>query len=73
MLTCGVAGLGTKWQDFDTFVVGTCSEQLSTVAPGHTVNGTFVVFVPLKADDRLLFTGPTEDRRSQETNYCQTS
>lgn len=54
MLTCCIAGLCTKRQDFDIFVIGACSQQLPTVAPGHTVDGTFVVFVPLEADDWLL-------------------
>lgn len=54
MHTCCIAGLCTKRQDFDIFVIGACSQQLPTVAPGHTVDGTFVVFVPLEADDWLL-------------------
>lgn len=54
MLTRSVAGLGTKRQDFDIFVIGACSQQLPTVAPGYTVDGTFVVFVPLEANDWLL-------------------
>lgn len=62
-LTCGVAGLGTKRQNFDIFVVGACSQQLPTMAPGNTVDGTFVMLVPLEAHRWLLDrTGPTEGR-----------
>lgn len=53
-LTCCIAGLCTERQHFDIFVIGACSQQLPTVAPGHTVDGPFVVFVPLEADDRLF-------------------
>lgn len=54
LLTCGVAGLCTERQDFDIFIIGACSQQLPTMAPGYTVDGTFVMLVPLEADDRLL-------------------
>lgn len=61
VLTCSIAGLGAKRQDFDIFVVGASSQQLPTLAPGNTVDGTFVVFVPLEADDWLLdWTGTAE-------------
>lgn len=53
-LTCGIACLCTKRQDFNIFVIGACCQQLPTVAPGHAVDGPFVVFVPLEADDWLL-------------------
>ncbi len=66
-VTCGVACLGTERQDFDIFVIGACSQQLPTVAPGHTVDGPLVVFVPLEADDRLLdWTWSTEERKRGE-------
>lgn len=66
VLTCGVAGLGTKGQNFDIFVIGACSQQLPTLAPGNTVDGTFVMFVPLEAHRWLLdWTGPTEGKRIQ--------
>ena len=54
MRTCGVAGLGAERQHLDVFVVGAGGQQLSTVAPGHAVDGTLVVFVPLETDHRLL-------------------
>lgn len=66
MLTCGVAGLCTKRQDFDILVIGACSQQLPTLTPGNTVDGTFVMFVPLEAHHWLLdWTGPTEERWMQ--------
>lgn len=60
MLTCGVAGLSTERQDFDIFIIGACSQQLPTLAPGNTVDGTFVMLVPLEAHRWLLdWTGAT--------------
>lgn len=71
MLTCGVAGLGTERQDFDIFVIGAGSQQLPTLAPGNTVDGTFVMFVPLETHRWLLdWTGPTEGRWIQIKHRC---
>lgn len=71
MLTCGVAGLCTKRQNFDVFVIGACSQQLPTLAPGNAVDGTFVMFVPLEAHRWLLdWTGPTEGRE-MDSNLTQ--
>lgn len=53
-LTSSIAGFCTERKDFDIFIIGACSQQLPTVAPRHTVDGTFVVLVPLEPDNRLL-------------------
>lgn len=66
-LTCGVACLCAERQHFDVFVIGACSQQLPTVAPRHTVDGAFVVFVPLEANYRLLDgTRATEERGEEK-------
>jgi len=52
--TCGVAGVCVERQDFDKLVVGAGGQQLTTVAPGHAVDGALVVLVPPEADHRLL-------------------
>lgn len=65
--TCGVARLRIEREDFDIFVIGAGGQQLPTVAPGHAVDGAFVVFVPLEAHHRLLRgTGTTEERTREE-------
>lgn len=65
MPTCGVARLGAEGQHFDIFVVGACGQQLPTVAPGHAVDGAFVVLVPLEADGRLLERGRAAEKRRE--------
>lgn len=73
-LTCGVACLCAERQDFDIFVVGACSQQLSAVTPGHAVDGAFVVFVPLEANHRLLrWTGNTTEQRAAMSNIGLTA
>lgn len=72
--TCGVACLWAERQDFDIFVVGACSQQLSAVTPGHAVDGAFVVFVPLEANHRLLrWTGNTTEQRAAMSNIGLTA
>lgn len=52
--TCGIAAVCIERQDFDVFIIGAGSQQLSTVAPGHTVDRALVMFVPSEAHRRLL-------------------
>lgn len=61
LVTCGVAAVCIERQHFDKLIVGAGGQQLSTVAPGHAVDGALVVFVPPEANHRLLdCTGATE-------------
>lgn len=48
LLTSGITGFSVKRQNFDVFVVGASGQKLSTGAPRHTVNRTFMMLISLK-------------------------
>lgn len=60
-ITCGVAAVCIERQHFDKLIIGAGGQQLSTVAPGHAVDGALVVFVPPEANHWLLDSSPAAE------------